>query len=107
MPLPNILSMSLNLTDFLENMWQYSVSPYTDMLGDYFYITIFGVIGVALHIKSRDYLTTGFYFAVIGFFFSTVFTSADALPAATLYYLVTAFGIGLALYGFYVQRVRR
>jgi len=50
--------MALNGSEFLNNPWTTTFSPFTDLLGNGFYLIPIGFLAAALYVKTRNPVMT-------------------------------------------------
>ena len=70
------LSNFTNISDFLQNILRYSFTPYLDILSNLAWGIIFGFIGAAIYVNSRNLPALFGYLVFIGIFFSIVLPTA-------------------------------
>lgn len=95
--------MSSLLTIF--NWWDVTTSPYTNIMGSWFYIIILSVITMGIYLKTEDLTVAGAFLLIASTFLSPIIT---AIPEGKLAFMVTiAIGITVTIVGFYTNASRR
>jgi len=94
------VNYSVNLTEFMGQVFVYAFNPYISMFGNLTWGLIFGFIGAAVYVSSeRQTLTILGYLLLVGLIFVII------LPwgAIAIFGLVTSFMVGSILYRVIVE----
>ena len=95
-----LVSIDINLSDFVNNWMIYAFSPYTTLFGDLTFGIIFGFIGAGIYVGAGSKVTIFGFMILTGIVFSVVFPSTVIIMFAVL---VTLIGTA-ALYAVYTQK---
>ena len=90
--------MAINGTDFINNPWNTTFSPFVDLLGMGFYLIPLSFIAVALYMKTRNPAGVSVFIFVSGLLLSGGSIFANYPEMAVVYTVFTAMGfVGLVL----------
>ena len=95
-----LVTVDINVSDFIGNFLQYAFDPYTSIFANFAWGIIFGFIGAGIFVGSKSIITIFTYLAVVGIVFAVI------LPIA----LIAIFGLILVFIGtvaFYTILVER
>lgn len=84
--------MPINMSDFLNNPFNTTMSTYTNLMGNLFFLIPFSVIGTALFLKTRNPSMIAMYLIGGGALLSGVNMYYGAMQMAVLYIFIVAFG---------------
>jgi len=94
-----LVSIDINLSDFVRNWSQYAFNPYTSIFGDLAFGILFGFIGAGIYVGAGSKVSVFGYMIVIGIIFAVVFPAIMILMFGVL---VTFIGTGV-LYNVYAR----
>ena len=99
-----LLTAALNGTNFINNSWNVTWSPYTDLFGGGFFLIPVSFIGAALFMKTRDPAVLGLYMIGTGILLSAGGLFTGFGEGITVYIIFTALGIGALIYSVILGR---
>jgi len=94
-----LVSIDINLSDFVHNWSQYAFSPYTTIFGDLTFGILFGFIGAGIYVGAGSKVSVFGFMILAGIIFAVVFPAIMILMFAVL---VTFIGTGV-LYSVYTR----
>jgi len=96
--------MPINVTDFLANPFNTTFSPYTNLMGNLFFLIPFSVIGTALFVKTRSPMMVGMYLIAGGGLLGSVNIYYGAMQMVFVNILIIAFGFVWLFLGLVLKR---
>jgi len=95
----------INGTDFVSNPWITTFSPFTDLLGNGFFLIPVSFIGLALYIKTRNPVLVSAYLIAAGLLLSSGSMFVDYPEMAIVYTVFTVLSlIGLVLSLYFMRK---
>jgi len=71
-----MVTVDLNVTDFIGNWLQYAFDPYTSLFANLTWGILFGFIGAGLYVGSKSTATAFTYLVVVGLIFGLILPEA-------------------------------
>jgi len=71
-----LVTVDINLSDFISNWTQYAFNPYTSLFGNLTWGFIFGFIGAGIYMGSKSQATTFTYLVIVGIIFAVILPQA-------------------------------
>ena len=99
-----LLTAALNGTKLINDTWNTTWSPYTDLFGGGFFLIPVSFIGAALFMKTRDPAIIGMYMVGTGILLSAGGLWTGFGEGITVYIIFTALGIGALIYSVILGR---
>jgi len=97
----NIILAAINGSDFINNPWNTTFGPYTDLLGAGFYLVPICFIAAALYVKTHNGVAVGTFLWVSGILLSSgsIFLNYPQMGFLFLIFtVVSMIGTFLAIY---------
>jgi len=88
------MTYPLNGTIFMDQPWNTTWSPFTDLIGAGFFLIPVSFIGLALFMKTRDPVMISAYMIISGALLTTGGLFAGYMSAVPIYIIFTALGVG-------------
>ena len=85
--------MPINGTELINNPFDTIFSPFTDVLGQGFWLAPLTFIAIALYIKTRDVVVVSAWMLGSGTLFSSALIFADFPEMAFVYLIFTTIGL--------------
>lgn len=97
--------MPVNGTDFINNPWVTTFSPFTDLFGTGFYLIPISFIAIALFIKTRNPVLVSAYMIASGMLFGSGNIFVGFPEMSLVYYLFAGLGlVGLVVSLFFMRK---
>ena len=85
--------MAVNGSELIDSPWSTIMSPFTDLLGNGFYLIPITFIAIALYIKTKDIMVSSVWLLASGLLLSAGSIFTGYLEMSILYTIVVAIGI--------------
>jgi len=102
--------MALNGTEFFDNPWNVTFSPWTDLfanvtgVGSIFYLFILIIVSFGVQIKTQNPVMTTMFMMGSGALIGSGYLFIGAFELALVFYIFTAFGIAGLFLNMFFQR---
>jgi len=85
--------MAVNGTELIETPWETVLSPFTDLLGNGFYLIPVTFIAIALYVKTRDAVLASMWVMAAGILLASGSIFTGYIEMSILYTIIAAAGV--------------